>query len=91
VPLSGGAQVKEDQRNMIDKINEKALELLNRVADWVREERGQTTSEYVAVTAVAVIIATTVIYSTLKSELDSAIGAIGDEITQFITNNDAAT
>lgn len=65
---------------MIEAIQLKALTLINRL----RDERGQTSSEYVAVTAVAVAIAIGVIYLTLSSALTDAVGSIGDAITNFI-------
>jgi Flp pilus assembly pilin Flp len=68
--------------HMINTINEKLLELVNRI----RDERGQTSSEYVAVTAVAVAIALGVIYVTLEASLSSAVEAIGSQITDFVNN-----
>jgi Flp pilus assembly pilin Flp len=59
---------------------EKLLELWNRLQD----QRGQTSAEYVAVTAVAVAIAIGVIYSVLSGALTEAVGDIGSAITNFI-------
>jgi Flp pilus assembly pilin Flp len=69
---------------MIESIQLKALELLNRLRDLKDAERGQTSAEYVAVTAVAVAIAIGVIYLTLSEALTDAVGSIGDAITTFI-------
>ena len=65
---------------MISTIQLKALELYNRV----RGERGQTSAEYVAVTAVAVAIAIGVIYAVLSSALSTAVSDIGTAITDFV-------
>jgi len=65
----------------------KLLELVNRFADKVREERGQTTTEYVVVTAIAAAIAMTVLWVALRNELTSAVSAIANEIDDFIANN----
>jgi Flp pilus assembly pilin Flp len=70
---------------MIESIQLKALELLNRLRDLKDAERGQTSAEYVAVTAVAVAIAIGVIYLTLSEALTDAVGSIGDAITNFIS------
>jgi Flp pilus assembly pilin Flp len=59
---------------------EKLLELWTRLQD----QRGQTSAEYVAVTAVAVAIAIGVIYSVLSGALTEAVGDIGSAITNFI-------
>lgn len=67
---------------MIEAIQLKALTLINRL----RDERGQTSSEYVAVTAVAVAIALGVIYFTLSDSLSSAVETIGSRITSFVNN-----
>lgn len=65
---------------MINRIQLKALELLNRLND----QRGQTSAEYVAVTAVAVAIAIGVIYVVLQTALTTAVSNIGAAITDFI-------
>jgi Flp pilus assembly pilin Flp len=70
---------------MIHKANELLLELKNRFQE-LKEERGQTSSEYVAVTAVAVAIAISVIYATLGGALSAAVGDIGAEITAFVAD-----
>lgn len=72
---------------MVHAIQLKALELLNRFADKVREERGQTTTEYVVVTAIAAAIAMAVLWSVLKSQLSDAVDAIASEIDAFIAND----
>jgi len=68
---------------LLQSIQIRALELLNRL----RTECGQTSSEYVAVTAVAVAIAITVIYVVLSSALGSAVSAISDAITSFVSSS----
>lgn len=50
-------------------------------------EEGQTSAEYVAVTAVAVTIALTVIYVALSTALTDAVGDIGSAITTFVSDN----
>ena len=62
------------------------LELANRLRD-MHNERGQTSAEYVAVTAVAVAIAIGVIYFVLKESLTEAVGDIGNAITNFVDTN----
>jgi Flp pilus assembly pilin Flp len=69
----------------MSKIQLKALELLNRLRD-IKDEVGQTSAEYVAVTAVAVAIAVTVIYATLGGALSEAVASIGDTITEFVAD-----
>jgi hypothetical protein len=49
-----------------------------------RGERGQSTAEYVAVTAVAVGLAVTVIFVVLGGALDTAVQTIADKITSFV-------
>ncbi len=76
---------------LFNAIQLKALELWNRfdrhMEDMAESERGQTSAEYVAVTAVAVAIAIGVIYITLKSALTTAVTNIGTAITSFVNNN----
>jgi len=75
---------------MLNRIQLKALVLWNRFdmkMERLSEERGQTSAEYVAVTAVAVAIAIGVIYVTLKNSLSTAVTDIGNAITSFVTNN----
>lgn len=67
---------------MINRIQLKMLELLNRLED----QRGQTSAEYVAVTAVAVAIAIGVIYLTLGTALTDAVSAIASRITAFVSS-----
>ena len=71
---------------LISAFQVKALELMNRIRD-MKEERGQTSAEYVAVTAVAVAIAIGVIYAVLSSALSTAVSDIGTAITDFVDNN----
>ena len=69
----------------------KALELWNRIdrnmEKLAESETGQTSSEYVAVTAVAVAIAIGVIYITLRDALTTAVENIGAAITDFVSSN----
>lgn len=51
-----------------------------------RHEAGQTTSEYVAMTAVGVGLAVGVVWLALSGALSSAISAISGEITAFIAS-----
>ena len=71
---------------MFDRIQLRALELLNRFSDLKNNERGQTSAEYVAVTAVAVSIAIAVIYATLGASLTTAVSNIGTKITTFVSS-----
>jgi len=76
---------------LFDTIQVKALELWYRfdrnMQGLAESERGQTSSEYVAVTAVAVAIAIGVIYVTLKNSLTTAVENIGSAIETFVTTN----
>jgi Flp pilus assembly pilin Flp len=71
---------------MIQAVELKLLELYYQVRNWAEEERGQTTSEYVAVTAVAVAIALTVIFTTLSTSLTTAVTDIANSITDFVAS-----
>jgi Flp pilus assembly pilin Flp len=71
---------------LVNAINVKILEFVNRLRD-MHEERGQTSAEYVAVTAVAVAIAIGVIYFVLRDALSEAVGDIGNAITDFVDTN----
>jgi Flp pilus assembly pilin Flp len=76
---------------MLNSIQLKALELWNsidaKLEGMAHSERGQTSAEYVAVTAVAVAIAIGVIYVTLKDALSTAVTNIGSAITDFVGSN----
>ena len=69
---------------MFNSLQLKALELINSVIARFQDEEGQTSSEYVAVTAVAVVIALTVIYATLSGALTSSISTVGSRIVSFV-------
>jgi Flp pilus assembly pilin Flp len=73
---------------MIQALNDKSLELYVKFNDFLYNlkhgERGQTSAEYVAVTAVGVVIAVTVLWSQLDDAINTAIGDIGDKITTFV-------
>jgi Flp pilus assembly pilin Flp len=76
---------------LFNAIQLKALELWNRIdrrmESLAEAERGQTSAEYVAVTAVAVAIAIGVIYITLRSALSTAVSNIGSAINTFVSSN----
>ena len=69
---------------MFNSLQLKALELINSVIARFQDEEGQTSSEYVAVTAVAVVIALTVIYAKLSGALTSAVSTVGSRIVSFV-------
>ena len=76
---------------MFNAIQLKALELWNRfdrsMENLAETERGQTSAEYVAVTAVAVAIAIGVIYVVLRTALTTAVSNIGSAIVSFVNTN----
>ena len=49
-------------------------------------EAGQTSAEYIAVTAVAVVLVITVTWLTLSAELSNAIDLVGAELLEFTEN-----
>ena len=51
----------------------------------VRDESGQTSGEYVAITAVGVIIAITVVFVALKTAINDAIVSIAAKLTAFVS------
>jgi hypothetical protein len=65
---------------MIEAINTKFFELLA----WARSERGQTSAEYTAVTAVGVGIAITVVFVLLRTAISDAIGEIATQLTSAV-------
>jgi len=67
---------------VIDSINVKLLELVARL-QGARDERGQTTAEYVAVTAVGVALAIAVMYGLMKTAINDAVTDIAAAITNF--------
>ena len=62
---------------MFKAIEDKALalyvSLLDKITEARENEAGQTSAEYIAVTAVAVVIALTVIYAAFRDSLINAI------------------
>jgi len=70
---------------LIDVILLKARELVNRIRD-TKEERGQSSAEYVAVTAVAVSIAIGAIYLFLETSLTNAVSDIAAAVTSFVSS-----
>jgi hypothetical protein len=66
---------------MFKAIEDKALSLyvslLDKITELRENEAGQTSAEYIAVTAVAVVIAITVVYLGFKHSLDNEITTIG--------------
>lgn len=57
-----------------------------RLKDRIKEEAGQTSAEYIAVTAVAVLIAITVIYTVFNTQLSAAVTNIGQELGSWVDN-----
>ena len=58
--------------------------LIARLADLKNDERGQTSGEYIAVTAVAILIAITVIYTVFAGQLTSAITVVGSGLQSWV-------
>lgn len=58
----------------------------NLLAGLHRHEAGQTTTEYVAMTAVGVGLAISVVWLALSGALTSAVSSIAGEITAFIAS-----
>jgi Flp pilus assembly pilin Flp len=50
------------------------------------QERGQTTAEYVAITAVALGVVIAVIWMALSNTINGAIEDIGTKITDFLAS-----
>ena len=75
---------------MFKAIEDKALKLLVSLLDKITNvdhgESGQTSAEYIAVTAVAVLIAITVLYLGFKNSLDAAISTIGSQLNTWVSN-----
>ena len=77
---------------MINAIQIKALELVNRIGNIfdperlqaLRDEKGQTATEYVAMTAVGLILAITIVYLFLSEALTTAIQTIGNKLVNFV-------
>ncbi len=51
-----------------------------------RADEGQTSAEYVAVTAIAVVLAVTVAWFAISDGIEAAIDGIGATIVNFITS-----
>ena len=89
--MSWGLAGQSWRTTLFNAIQLKALELWNRIDSRMEaladSERGQTSAEYVAVTAVAVAIAIGVIYVTLRSALSTAVSNIGSAINTFVSSN----
>jgi len=74
---------------MFQAIESKAFELYARLRgklEQLSEERGVVSAEFIAVTAVAVLIAITVIYTVFSDALTSAINTIGTELNDWINS-----
>jgi Flp pilus assembly pilin Flp len=75
-------------------IEDKALELYvslriklqDKIRELKEDDRGVISAEFIAVTAVAVLIAITIIYTTFKGALSSAITTIGEELNTWVEN-----
>jgi hypothetical protein len=53
----------------------------------LKDERGQTSGEYTAVTAAGVLIAIVVIFGVLSGEISSAISTIGSELNSWVSGS----
>jgi hypothetical protein len=84
--LSSEVASESRRTHLFKTIELKLLVLYDRAADYLRGERGQTTSEYVAVTAVAVAIAMGVLFVTLGGSLNEAVQDIASRIETFAAN-----
>jgi Flp pilus assembly pilin Flp len=51
-----------------------------------KDERGQTTAEYVAVTALAVVITLGVVWSVLSAALHMTVEGVGTAMTDFLAD-----
>ena len=80
--LRDAANVKEGTK-VIQALNIKVLELYYRARDVFKDENGQTSAEYVAVTAAAVGIAVSVIWVAFSGPLTDAIETIGENVNLF--------
>jgi Flp pilus assembly pilin Flp len=74
---------KPRRPTLLQAIELKALEVYNRIRDFARSEHGQTTAEYVAVTAVAVALALAVLFAVLGDALNDAVSTIASRIESF--------
>jgi hypothetical protein len=81
--------VREDI-SVFKAIEDKALELFMRVqaklAELKQEERGVISAEFIAVTAVAVLIAITILYTVFSEQLENAITTIGEELNSWVSD-----
>lgn len=55
-------------------------------SDSLGGERGQTSAEYVGISAVAVVIAMTVAWLVLQVGITDAISSIGERIVDFVAS-----
>jgi len=72
---------------VFNSIQLKVLELVNRVIARVEGDEGQTTVEYVVVSAVAAGLAIAVIYVTLTGSLNTAVSTLGNKITNWVSSH----
>ena len=70
---------------MFEAIQFKALEFVYSLRNRLRDERGQTATEYTLMVAVGAALAIGVVWFLLNGVLSNAISAIGSEITAFIS------
>jgi Flp pilus assembly pilin Flp len=79
---------------MFKAIEDKALSLyvslLDKITELRENEAGQTSAEYIAVTAVAVLIAITVLYAGFQTSLDNAISSIGSNLNTWVSDQFSA-
>jgi len=61
--------------------------LMHRLRAQIRRERGQTTVEYVVVSAVATVMAIAITWVALSGALTAAVNAIGSSFQNWITGN----
>ena len=70
---------------MFDAFQLKIFELYNRLIDLKDREQGQTSAEYVAVTAVAVLIAIGIVYVSISGAINTAASNIFTKLDSWVT------
>jgi Flp pilus assembly pilin Flp len=71
---------------VFNAIQFKILDALFGLRERIKEERGQTATEYTLMVAVGAALAIGVVWALLEGVLTDAITAISDEIDAFITD-----
>ena len=64
----------------------KVSELDEKIMSMHKDEQGQTATEYVAMTAVGLVLAIVIVWLALKTALNTAVSTIGSKLTSFVTN-----